>query len=155
VNNQGPFSHLADDQLLGLCIDREARGQPEAGRIAVGSVVLNRVQWGKKHKGWGKLYGNTIATVILAPDQFSWTIPNLRDHNYLGALEISKDFDDALVDPIHGDWLEECFRQAQGLISGEIKINTSALYYQVIGTNAPWSRGKTPILTIADHEFYA
>ena len=61
------FSSLPDDQLMALCIDREARGEPTAGRIAVGSVILNRVAWGQAHEGWGKLYGDSIHTVILAP----------------------------------------------------------------------------------------
>jgi spore germination cell wall hydrolase CwlJ-like protein len=150
-----PFDALPDDQLLGLCIDREAEGEPDAGRIGVGSVVLNRVAWGLKHKGWGKLYGDSIKSVILAPSQFSWTIPNALDHNYLTAVDIARDFRAAFKNPEYGRFLWDCYSIAVKMISKEIEPNTSALYYKKIGIYAPWAVGKTPIMKIGHHEFFA
>ena len=147
-----PFSHLTDTQLLALCIDRESRGEPYPGRVAVGSVVLNRANWGRINKSWGRLYGDTIKSVVLSPAQFSWTIDNRLDKNHLEALEIAENFDAALKEPKY-QWLESGVEIAQGLISGEIKIITSALYYHEIHVHPSWAKGKTP-MTIGKHIFY-
>jgi hypothetical protein len=157
------FSHLKDDELLGLNIDREARGEPTAGRIAVGSVVLNRVKFGLDHKAWGRLYGNSIKSVILASPapgnkdaQFSWIIPNQMDPNYTGAIEIAKDFGAALEDSEAGDkCLVDCYDIAQKMLAGEIKTNTSALLYHEIHVHPAWARGRKPMAAIGHHLFYA
>lgn len=148
-----PFDHLSEDQLMGLCIDREARGEPTAGRIAVGSVILNRVKFGSEHKAWGVRYGYSIPTVILAPFQFSWTISNFLDPNHLGAVEIAKDFRTALKGP--GKWLWECYGIAQKMIAGDIKPNTSALYYHEKSIRPTWAKGKTPMAVFGNHFFYS
>ena len=150
-----PFDNLPDDELLALCVDREARSEPYPCRVAVGSTVLNRVSWGLKHKGWGKVYGNSIHTVILAPAQYSWTNSG-ADHNHLGAVDIAKDFEEALkgLEP-NTLWLESNLEIARGLITGTVLKNTSAMYYKEIGCSAAWAKGKTPILTLGKLEFFA
>lgn len=50
--------------LLALCIYREARGEDDQAKLAVGCVVRNRVQ----HPSW---YGKTWFEVITKPYQFS------------------------------------------------------------------------------------
>jgi len=150
-----PFDHLPDDQLLGLCIDREARGEPTAGRIAVGSVVLNRVKFGQEHKKWGSLYGDSIKSVILAKGQFSWTIPNPLDPNYLGAIEIAQDFPRAIRSPEYGEWLLACYDIAMMMIEGAIRPNTSALYYHEQSIKPAWAKGKRPMAVIGRHFFYS
>ncbi|MEW6184716.1 MAG: cell wall hydrolase [Thermodesulfobacteriota bacterium] len=149
------FQALPEDQLLGLCIDREARGEWEAGRIAVGSVVLNRVAWGKAHPRWGRLYGDSVPSVILAPKQFSWTIANRLDPNYIGAMEIALDFTAALRNPEFGPWLKECYGLAKGLLAGTIQPNTTALYYHEKSIRPAWARKKRPLIEIGRHVFYA
>jgi len=149
------FNKLSDEELLALCIDREARGEPEDGKVAVGSVVLNRVAWGKRFPVWGKLYGNSIKSVILAPAQFSWTIENPLEPNYLGAVEIAKNFQRALNDPKIGKSLAECLRIATGLLSGEIKRNTVAMYYHEQSIRPKWAKEKTELIRIGNHIFYA
>ena len=49
---------------LGLNIYHEARGEQTEGKIAVCHVVMNRVI----------TRGKTIKEIIMAPNQFSWTI---------------------------------------------------------------------------------
>ncbi len=49
-------------ELLARLISAEARGEPYAGQVAVGAVVLNRVRSG--------IFPNTIAGVIYDPWQF-------------------------------------------------------------------------------------
>ncbi len=148
-----PFSKLSDEQLLGLTIDREARGESYAGRVAIGSVVLNRVDWGQAHKRWGALYGNSIQSVILALEQFSWTIDDPLDLNHAGAVEIATDFDAALKKPEY-QWLESNLEIAQGLILKTIKRNVSALYYHEVDAHPAWAKGGTPSQIIGKHYFY-
>lgn len=62
------FETLTDWQLMGLCIEREAGGEPREGKIGVGTVILERVD----HRSWD---GQTIKEVILWKWQFSWTMP--------------------------------------------------------------------------------
>ena len=64
-----------DRMWLALCIYHEARGEPEAGRIAVCHVILNRAY--KR--------GMSVRKVVLQPFQFSWA-------NY-GARPIISDYD--------------------------------------------------------------
>ena len=46
--NLRDFGFLSDDKLLCLTIYAEARGEPREGKIAVGSVILERVD----HRNW-------------------------------------------------------------------------------------------------------
>ena len=78
------FGYLDDDRLMGLCILAEAGGEIREGRIAVGTVILERVD----HRAWD---GQTIKEVILWPCQFSWTLPRDREHEQM--VKTAKDFD--------------------------------------------------------------
>lgn len=49
-------------------ISHEARGQPQAGKEAVGLVTMNRLR--------DPRYPNTICKVVYQPGQFSWTTDN-------------------------------------------------------------------------------
>ncbi len=98
------FNKLTDLQLFSLCINREARGEITEGKIAVGSVILNRVDYGNIHHGWGNVYGNSIKSVILAPFQFSWLLSS-SGHNYLEAVQIASDFNKAILESS----LKDCY----------------------------------------------
>lgn len=60
---------------LVVCIYHEAQGEPEEGKIAVGHVILNRVD----------LYKDSIKKVVLRPSQFSWANggnrPPIKDYS--------------------------------------------------------------------------
>lgn len=145
------FSELPDDQLLGLNIWAEAEGELTEGKIAVGSVVLNRVAFGSSHRRWGEIYGNTIKGVILAPNQFSWTRgDNLRHPK---CVELARAWAEGR--PATDKALIDCLFIAIGLIDGKIKVNTSALFYEARGTGAKWAKGKTVLIEIGNHIFYA
>lgn len=58
------FDALSEIELLARCIYGEARGEPDAGKLAVAHVVLNRV----RANGF---YGKSVREVILKPWQFS------------------------------------------------------------------------------------
>ena len=125
-----------DEDILARTICGEARNQGDEGMHAVACVILNRVA----RPGW---WGNDIKTVCLHPGQFScW---NANDPNRAIIENLSEDY------PIFVDALSI----ARKVISGELPdITKGACNYQVIGTDAPWSRGHTPCVTIKSHEFF-
>lgn len=58
------YEELTDEELVSLCIWREARGEMQMGKRAVGCVIRNRVS----HPGW---WGRDWRSVVLCPYQFS------------------------------------------------------------------------------------
>jgi len=64
-NPLAPFEEQDETTLLAMLIWGEARGQRDEVKIAVASVVRNRVR--HPESAWGK----TLRSVILAPYQFS------------------------------------------------------------------------------------
>lgn len=65
-NNNSDFTYVPDDSdayLLGAIIQCEADGEPYEGKLAVGSVVLNRVK--------SAYFPNTVSGVIYQSGQFS------------------------------------------------------------------------------------
>lgn len=143
------FSDLTEAQLMGLCIWAEARGEGEAGRIAVGSVILNRADYGKKHDAWGRRFGNSIHTVILAPAQFSWTLGS--DPQYARCVKIAQDYEGAYHD--HPN-LEVMFDVARSLMACQIERNVKAIYYHTHAVKPKWSREMKVEKVIGNHIFY-
>lgn len=90
--------------LLTACIWAEARGEPVEGQEAVCNVILNRVR---------KRMGKDIKAVILAPFQFSWTIPSDPNHKKVFYAE----------DKYPRPW-NMALMIAQEGIKGELKDNT-------------------------------
>jgi len=60
--------NLKEFNCLVRNIYHEARGEPKAGKEAVGLVTMNRVR--------DPRYPNTICKVVYQPGQFSWTADN-------------------------------------------------------------------------------
>jgi N-acetylmuramoyl-L-alanine amidase len=56
-------SRVSDEQLIARAINGEARGEPYEGQVAVGAVILNRVQ--------SPDFPNTVAGVIYQPGAFT------------------------------------------------------------------------------------
>jgi hypothetical protein len=108
--DQDIFLALPDEQLMGLCIEREAAGEPHEGRVAVGTVILERVD----NHDWE---GKTIQEVILKPWQFSWTMEQGGKEYYAQSVAIADDFN---VEIMKSKPLQECFDIAKGLIDGTI-----------------------------------
>ncbi|MCX5828745.1 MAG: cell wall hydrolase [Deltaproteobacteria bacterium] len=165
------FELLADWQLLGLNIEREASTEPYEGRVAIATIVFERVD----HRGWD---GRTIMEVILKPWQFSWTMPEAGTAYYEKAVWIAATWVDAYrTMPA----LQECCEIATGMIAHNIPRDpdlarvhccqylTSALRKL---TDRQWAEETDPvkkakidarrwwkdmklIKTIGAHEFYA
>jgi len=142
------FGNLTDTQLMALTIYGEARGESREGKIAVGSVILERVD----HRQWD---GTTIHEVCLMPYQFSCFLPSDPQFN---ALRL-----------IAGTWpakflrslpLQECYQIADGLIRGDIPrtkeiADAHVCQYKTIECPASWAAKMKLIVTIEAHEFYA
>jgi len=158
------FKLLADWQLLGLNIEREASGESREGRIAVATVTLERVD----HRKWD---GNTIQEVILWPWQFSWTMPEAekgcsyyKEHGpmyYDHAVWIAANWVEAYA---HDETLRECAAVASGMLQGTIPRDPDLAAVHccqylnpktAAGTRVKWIKaGMKPVKIIANHEFF-
>ncbi|MFA5158717.1 MAG: cell wall hydrolase [Patescibacteria group bacterium] len=141
------FGHLTDPQLMALTIYGEARGESKDGKIAVGSVILERVD----HRKWD---GDTIQEVCLMPYQFSCYLP--ADPNYPALKLIAQDWENKLR---NSPDLASCFWVAHGLIEGQIPREKEiaanhVTQYKVIGCRANWEKSMQKITVIGHHEFY-
>jgi hypothetical protein len=142
------FGHLADDQLMALTLYGETRGESRTGKIAVGSVILERVE----HRKWD---GETVKEVCLMPYQFSCFLPN--DPNYPALRMIAGDWDEALKkSPV----LLQCFEISRGLLDGTIPrdpiiVARHATQYKTIDCKAAWESDFKHVATVGHHDFYA
>lgn len=102
------FQHeyTANIFLLGLMIYREAAGEPDEGKIAVGYTVMNRAE----HPKW---WGNDPYAVITKPMQYSsmtvrgdpMTVayPSLDSPIFLRCLHIAEEiYMHSIADPVPG-----------------------------------------------------
>lgn len=151
------FDALEDWQLMGLCIEREASGEPYEGRVAVGTVIMERVT----HRKWD---GDTIHEVILIPWQFSWTMSEAGLDYYNKSVIIAMDWDSYYQNKKD---LADCANIAKGMLAGitpkdaELAkwhccqyLNPNASI-QSAATKAKWLKsGMKLIKTIAHHQFF-
>ena len=114
--NPVPYDQLTDEQLVALCVWREARGEGNLGKRAVAHVIQNRASAG----GW---WGHDWRTVVLKPYQFSSF--NRDDPNSTKWPE-----DD------EADWLD-CLEATRDVMGGEADITNSAVYYYSPPLSAP------------------
>ena len=148
------FKALPDWQLMGLNIEREASGESRIGRIAVGTVTLERVD----RQGW---MGKTIQEVILKPWQFSWTMPEAGKSYYEEAVEMAANFAEEYSSNVP---LFECCVIARGLLLHDIPRDPDLAKAHCVqylnpktaaATRAKWLKaGMTSIKVIEHHEFF-
>lgn len=118
----GSYSQ-SDYQLLARVISAEARGEPYTGQVAVGAVILNRVD--------SPLFPNTIAGVIYQPGAFTC----LTDGQ----------FNQPVVD--------SAYRAAQNAINGWDPTNGAIYYYNPATATSAWIRSRPIMLRIGSHVF--
>jgi hypothetical protein len=138
---------------MGLTIYGEARGESEEGKIAVGSVILERVD----HREWD---GDTIQEVCLMPYQFSCYLP--ADPNYPALKLIAQDWETKYLRSAD---LQDCYHIACDMLAGlisrtkEIAENHATQYLTTAlrKTKAcpEWVKKMKRVLTVGHHEFYA
>lgn len=95
-----------DDMLLAALIYMEAGNQPYEGQVAVGAVVMNRVN--------SPAYPNTIAGVIYASGQFTPTVTGRVEELAVSGVN------------------ESCIQAARAAMSGESPVG-GALHFRRVG----------------------
>jgi N-acetylmuramoyl-L-alanine amidase len=113
----------SDCNLLARVISAEARGEPYVGQVAVGAVVLNRVE----HPS----FPNTVAGVIYQPGAFTC----LSDGQFNVAVASS------------------AYRAAQDAINGWDPTNGAIYYYNPATATSSWIWSRQVLLTIGKHKF--
>lgn len=134
-------------QILQATLWGEAEGQSLAGKAAVASVILNRLDSWRRHKR--RQFGTgTIASVCLAPWQFScWNFSTLRR-----ALLLSLDLNNP------SPALADCILIAGQAIAGTLADSVRGLmFYKRF--DAPWPSDwglpeKPPVMQIEAHQFF-
>ena len=112
-----------DKYLLARLISAEARGEPYIGQVAVGAVVLNRVE----HPS----FPNTISGVIYQPGAFSC-------------------LDDGQFDqPIS----ESAYRAAQEALDGSDPSAGAIYYFHPATATSAWIWSRPLIVQIGNHRF--
>jgi len=141
------FSGLTEAQIMALTIYGEARGEPYEGKVAVGSVILERVE----HRDWD---GKTLHEVCLMPYQFSCFLP--ADPNFKALKLIAGDWDTKIT---RSKALSECYSIAKGLLDGTIPrtpiiAEKNVCQYKTKAAKAAWANKMERVAVIGHHEFY-
>lgn len=133
---------MTDRDVLAATLYGEARGESTAGRLAVGSVIQNRLRSGR--------WGLTWTEVCQAPKQFScW---NASDINRPLLVKLFADVMAAPHDPI----ITECYWIADGLIADAIlpQVKGALHYYATWMPKPPaWAHTGRVVATIGHHVF--
>ena len=119
----GGGERSGDLYLLARLISAEARGEPYLGQVAVGAVVLNRVE----HPS----FPNSISGVIYQPGAFSC----LNDGQF--------------DQPIS----ESAWRAAGDALNGYDPSNGSIYYFNPATATSKWIWSRPLIVTIGNHRF--
>ena len=122
---------LAELHCLALNVYHEARGEAEAGRLAVAAVTLNRVR--------DPRFPSSICEVVWQRKQFSWTHIAPRHH----VITDAESWEQALV-------------IARLFISGAtISLVGDATHYHSIHVQPSWQDKSKLVAQLGDHYFYA
>lgn len=122
------MSRKDSQHCIASAIYYEALGESMAGKIAVASVVMNRVKSGR--------YPSDPCAVIYQKGQFSWINPRYRTLVYSPAM-----------------WTES-MRIAQAVISGEYRDNTrGALFFHNRRVHPKDMRSRRVTTVIGEHVF--
>ncbi len=127
---------FSDAEIVARTVWGEARGEGEAGWIAVAWVIRNRAA----HPGW---WGHDLRSVCLKPAQFSsW---NEGDPNRAKMLALPEA--DAVLTAIRG--------AVARVLAGDIPDPTGgAAYYHTKTVRPNWDAAMARTAAIGGHEFY-
>ena len=121
-NSFGGYSS-ADFDLLARLISAEARGEPYIGQVAVGAVVLNRIE----HPS----FPDTLSGVIYQKGAFSC----LQDGQF--------------YEPV----ADSCYSAARDAINGLDPSSGAIYYYNPVTATNKWIQSRKIITTIGKHRF--
>lgn len=112
-----------DLDLLARLISAEARGEPYEGQVAVGAVVLNRIN----HPS----FPNTMSGVIYQPEAFTCMV------------------DGQFEEPV----AESAYRAAQDALNGSDPSSGAIYYFNPVTATSKWIWSRPLIITIGKHMF--
>lgn len=119
----GSSSQSASLDLLARVISAEARGEPYSGQVAVGAVILNRVE----HPS----FPNTIAGVVYQPGAFTCMV------------------DGQFNEPV----AESAVRAAQEALNGADPSGGAIYYFNPSTATSAWIWSRPLIKVIGNHRF--
>ena len=125
IRQQGASSGTNNVNLLARLISAEARGEPYVGQVAVGAVVLNRVE----HPS----FPNTISGVIFQSGAFTCVTDG--------------QFDEPVA--------ESAYRAARDALNGWDPSGGAIYYFNPVTATSNWIWSRPHILTIGKHRFCA
>ena len=113
----------SDLYLLAKCIYAEARGEPYIGQVAIGAVVLNRVE--------SSSFPNTIAGVIYQPYAFTAVAD--------GQINLEPN--------------DTAYKAARDAMNGWDPTNGCLYYYNPATATSAWIWSRPVMLSIGNHNF--
>lgn len=122
-SSSGGSAGSGDTYLLAKCIHAEARGEPYVGKVAVGAVILNRVD--------SKSFPNTVSGVIYQPGAFT----AVSD----GQINLEPD--------------SESYRAAKDALGGWDPSYGCIYYYNPAVATSKWIFSRKTVVTIGKHVF--
>ena len=120
---RGDATESSDVDLLAKIISAESRGEPYQGQVAVGAVILNRIE----HPS----FPNTLAGVIYQPGAFSC----LYDGGVNAAVA------------------DSAYRAARDAINGNDPSGGAVYYYNPAKSTNKWIFSRPVITVIGNHRF--
>lgn len=121
--SSGEAAQDATVNLLARVISAEARGEPYAGQVAVGAVILNRVE----HPS----FPSTVAGVVYQPGAFTCMVDGQIDQ------------------PV----AESCVRAAQEALNGSDPSGGAIYYFNPSTATSSWIWSRPLIKVIGNHRF--
>jgi len=140
-NTPGALSFF-DFEVMVRTIYGEARAEPYVGKIAVAWVIRNRAEADLGKDARPDWWGEGVANVCLAPQQFScWNANDLMRPKLLKANSVH---------------LRDCIQAAWAVLTDEVPDPTHGAthYYADYIAEPKWAKGKAPTTQIGPHKFY-
>ncbi|MGB5217102.1 MAG: cell wall hydrolase [Smithella sp.] len=150
--NLRDFGHLPDDEIMAITLWAETRGEPRDGKIAVASVIIERVN----HRDWD---GHTVQEVCLWPKQFSCFNPD--DPQRPKLVNMAQNFGASILVDVQ---FEICYEIASGILGNTIPRDPDIVRWHccqylnpvtAAKTRAKWlAAGMKSLKVVGNHEFF-
>lgn len=129
---------------MALAIYFEARGEPLEGQVAVGQVIMNRVE--------DPRYPSDACSVVYEAEYYSWN-PELPIRN---RCQFSFYCDGQSDNPGEQREFERCVLVASAVLNKETKdVVRGATHYHTTRVQPHWAEKDKQVRRIAKHVFYA
>lgn len=143
ANTNNPFRSLSETQLMALVIYGEARGESKEGKVAVGSVIIERKKQSRE----------SIKNIILNPHQFSCF--SVDNQQYKKLKNIAAHWNKYKADP----QLRECQLISSKLLQKTLLHKTiksnSVTHFKTNQVNPSWAKQMRFVVQIGNHQFYS